>query len=240
MLSNTNSFKAPGPSGIQHILIKKASSSLHTLLLLLYNICLSSSNIPDEWKNSNIILIPKPCEWEGNLDLTRPITLIETARKGLSSILTKRVTDICKNLNILQGNNFSVLKNTSTTSPIHIINSLLEDAREKHSEIWCTFQDMRRAYDSVSWQMLELAMIRIKMNPTYITLCKNIHIMRQNQILTEYELTSSYPVMDGLDQGEVNAPILWRIFYDPLLCLIKIHHASNGYSITAKWTSSIL
>ena len=46
--------------------------------------------------------------------------------------------------------------------------------------------------------------------------------------------------MDGLDQGEVNASILWRIFYDSLLCLIKICHASNGYSITAKWTSSIL
>ena len=170
--------------------------------------CLSNADIPTKWKNSNIVLIPKPCEWEGNLDLTRPITLIETACKGLSSILTKRISDICKNLNILQGNNFSVLKNTSTASPIHIINSFLEDAREKHKEIWCTFQDMRRAYDSVSWQMLELAMLHIKMNPTYITLCKNIHTMRQNQIITEYEPTAPYSVMDGLDQGEVNASIL--------------------------------
>ena len=99
---------------------------------------------------------------------------------------------------------------------------------------------MRRAYDSVSWQMLKLAMIHIKMNPTYITLCKNIHTMRQNQILTEYGLTSSYPVMDGLDQEEVNASILWRIFYDLLLCLIKTCYVSNKYSITAKWTFSIL
>ena len=32
---------------------------------------------------------------------------------------------------------------------------------------------------------------------------------------------------------------LWRIFYDPLLCLIKTRHASHGYSISTKWTSSI-
>src|SRR6185369_5203656 len=27
-------------------------------------------------------------------------------------------------------------------------------------------------------------------------------------------------VQDGLDQGETHSPILWRIFYDPLLCAI--------------------
>ena len=169
---------------------------------------LHESDTLQEWKNANVILIPKTFDWEGNLDLTRPITLIETARKGLSFILTNRISQTCKNHNILQGGNFSVLKGTSTTAPIHIINSILEDARENNKEIWCAFQDMRRAYDSVSWEMLHFALKRIKMNPFYISLCGKIHRQRQNQIFTEYGLTAPYLVLDGLDQGEVNAPIL--------------------------------
>lgn len=37
----------------------------------------------------------------------------------------------------------------------------------------------------------------------------------------DHYYTDSYEVGDGLDQGEVWSPILWRIFFDPLLCKLK-------------------
>ena len=91
---------------------------------------------------------------------------------------------------------------------------------------------MKRVYDSVSWNKLEHAFKRIKMNSKYISLCNKIHNQRLNQVITEYGYTDQYPVHDGLDQGEVNAPILWRIFYDPLLCYINNHHSTDSYTIT--------
>ncbi|KAG9304321.1 hypothetical protein G9A89_019883 [Geosiphon pyriformis] len=39
--------------------------------------------------------------------------------------------------------------------------------------------------------------------------------------MTDFGLTSGYHVHDGLDQGEVFFPLLWHIFYDPLLCKVK-------------------
>ena len=47
--------------------------------------------------------------------------------------------------------------------------------------------------------------------------------------------TNGDQVEDGLDQGEVNAPIHWHIFYDPLLTEIKAQRAELGYSINTKW-----
>ena len=181
-INESSSHKAPGSSGIQNILIKNASSLLKQHLLEIYNLCLLETNMPDKWKNAVITLIPKPKEWEGNLDITRPITLIETARKGLSKILTNRITTICKSNSILKGNNFSVLKDTSTSVPLHTLNNLFEDARQFKKEIWCAFQDMRRAYDSVSWSMLKLALQRIKMNSDYIQLLDNLQNNRNNQV----------------------------------------------------------
>ena len=63
---------------------------------------------------------------------------------------------------ILKGPNFAGLPGCSTENPIHIMNMLMEDAKEKGKEMWILFQDMRKAYDSVSLEMLQLALRRIK------------------------------------------------------------------------------
>ena len=68
---------------------------------------------------------------------------------------------------------------------------------------------------------MEAALKRIKMNQTYMDILKDLHCNRTSCIITAHGYTDPYVVQDGLDQGETHSPILWRIFYDPLLCAIK-------------------
>ncbi|GBB85357.1 hypothetical protein RclHR1_11900007 [Rhizophagus clarus] len=44
---------------------------------------------------------------------------------------------------------------------------------------------------------------------------------RSNQVFTAYGNTSSYRVRIGIDQGEVISPLLWVIYIDPLLTVLK-------------------
>ncbi|KAG9302193.1 hypothetical protein G9A89_020627 [Geosiphon pyriformis] len=104
--------------------------------------------MPKEWRIAQIILIPKPKEWDGNIDITRLITLIENTRKILTKILTARISKACELYNVLKGYNTSVLKNTSTAVPIHVINVVAKHARKFDNKAWFTFQDMKKAYDS--------------------------------------------------------------------------------------------
>jgi len=130
-LRDAPSNKAAGPSNIPTECWKKAGKKTKEALLNLLNQCLIQKDIPDEWKKATVILIPKPKNWQGNVDITRPITLIETARKLLTRILTDRIATICHQNKILQGNNISVLKDTCTYIPIYtIINNIAEHARE--------------------------------------------------------------------------------------------------------------
>ena len=41
-----------------------------------------------------------------------------------------------------------------------------------------------------------------------------------NQIFTPFGLTDKYDVLVGIDQREVICPLLWYIYYDPLLSYI--------------------
>src|SRR6185295_18770523 len=67
------------------------------------------------------------------------------------------------------------------------------------------------------------------MNRKYIAIMKDLHLNRKSSVITAYGPTSPHHVQDGLDQGETHAPILWRIFYDPLLCVVGKLTASTGY-----------
>ncbi|KAG9297355.1 hypothetical protein G9A89_005639 [Geosiphon pyriformis] len=67
---------------------------------------------------------------------TRPIALIETAWKILSKILSDWISLACSRFNVLHGDNFLVLKSTSTQSPIFAVESVMEDALEKNKKLW--------------------------------------------------------------------------------------------------------
>ena len=82
--------------------------------------------MPKAWKKTNTILIPKPKNWHKNIDITRPIVLIETARKIFTKILTNRLERVCRQYDILKSNNCSVLKETSIYVPINILTNILD------------------------------------------------------------------------------------------------------------------
>src|SRR6185437_7110835 len=51
-------------------------------------------------------------------------------------------------------------------------------------------------------------------------------------------LSQPLVAQDGIDQGEVISPLLWRIFYDPLLSRIQ-SDPRLGYTMSSSWRTSI-
>src|SRR5947209_11232276 len=90
---------------------------------------------------------------------------------------------------------------------------------------------MKKAYDSVSWFGLLKALKRIKMNENYINLLRDLYTTRWSFIITDYGPTEPHHIEAELDQGEIHTLILWRIFYDPLLCKINNTKSQTDYNI---------
>ncbi|KAG0365641.1 hypothetical protein BGX24_004032 [Mortierella sp. AD032] len=135
---------------------------------------------------------------------------------------------------IFKGPNFSVLKGTMTKDPIHILNAVMEDAREYKKEAWVLLQDMRRCFDSVSCAkggMLELGMKHLRIPQEFIDLCLLVAANKSNQVITTYGLTEPYNPRCGLDQGGVECPLLWRIAYEALLA--RVWEDEHGYLMTS-------
>ena len=105
--------------------------------------------------------IPKETDWQYNLNNVRPIALLETLRKCMTKILTNRLTQVFGEKKILKGPNLAGLPGSSTEELVHIINAIMEDAKDNNKELWLVFQDMKKAFDSASLQALELAIRRL-------------------------------------------------------------------------------
>ena len=85
--------------------------------------------------------------------------------------------------------------------------------------------------------MLKKVMDRLKIPTQFTDFILQLFQDRKNQVFTEYGLTDPYDVQIGIDQGEIISPILWCIYYDPLLC--EIDQQKLGYTITQCWYLAI-
>jgi hypothetical protein len=135
VIHNMSSESAPGISGINYAIFKHIGPKAHKLLSIIYTKILNTGNIPNKWQQNLIYPIPKKPNWEHNLNLTRPITLLETGKKIFTKILNNRLAKIFTTHPILSNLNWAGLPQGSTKEPINILNNILEDAREFHKEI---------------------------------------------------------------------------------------------------------
>ena len=207
-ISKLPNGKACGPTGISYEMIKHLGPTCITALTALFNRCLLNGDIPKVWKHSRIFPIPKKTVFEGNLNLTRPISLVEHIRKLYTKIITNRLSFVFSQHPILSPYNYVALPNNSTSIPIHILNNLIEDANCNHKEIWLLSQDMSKAYDSVNFTLFEHSLSCLALPPQIINILTNLLANRQNRVITNLGLTSPYQVNNGIDQGETITSLL--------------------------------
>src|SRR5581483_4029533 len=127
----------------------------------LARMCFILGDIPQEWREATVYPIPKPMEWEYDLNKTRPITLLECVRKAVVKIISKRLSNLLSKHKVLKGTNHARIPGSNTTFPLRIIRSIIEDAKNRNKELWVLFQDLSKAYNHVNTKMLDRAMSRI-------------------------------------------------------------------------------
>ncbi|CAB5390508.1 unnamed protein product [Rhizophagus irregularis] len=124
------------------------------------------------------------------------------------------------------------LPKKSTFEPLRIVNEIINYAEQNKKEMWFLMLDMSKAYDRINIPMLENAMRRIKLPEILIKILTGLFTNRTNQVFTPFGLTDSFDMLTGIDQGEIISPLLWIIYYDPLLA--KIRNTNLGFKMEAK------
>ena len=91
-------------------------------------------------------------------------------------------------------------------------------------------QDIKKTFNLISLEALKMAIKRIKLPEVTMSLILNLFQGRQSCIIMHQGHTEAFEISDEIEQEEVLLPLMWRIFYNPLLKRIQ-KDASLDYTI---------
>ena len=231
VISSLPNGSAAGLSGISYELIKNLPDSASKYLRDFVSNCYTSHMIPSHWKDATIYPIPKPYDWNCYLNNTRPITLLDTARKIMTKILNRRLNAILANNNVLKGQNYAGLPGSNCSTPITILETIIHDAKSNNKPLFIFLQDISKAFDSMDTRMLRLAMNRLQIPANFTNLVIDLFTDCHNSVITAYGSSPYYKTEIGIDQGETLSPLLWVIYIDPLLTRLN-KTAASPYTIS--------
>src|SRR3989440_1965283 len=184
VISSLPNGSAPGLSGISYELIKNLPDNASKYLRDFVSNCYTSHMIPSHWKDATIYPIPKPHDWNCYLNNTRPITLLDTAKKIMTKILNRRLGAILANNNVLKGQNYAGLPGSNCSTPITILEMIIHDAKSNNKPLFIFLQDISKAFDSMDTRMLRLAMNRLQIPTPFTNLVIDLFTNRYNSVIT--------------------------------------------------------
>ena len=105
----------------------------------------------------------------------------------------------------------------STVEAIKILQLVKNDAKVNKRHLVIAYLDIEKAYDSVNPVSIEKSLQLLKFNKEYWEILNETFKKRSMRVITKAGYTKIFRPHTGLEQGDPSSPVLWNIFYEPLL-----------------------
>lgn len=213
-LKSTASGRAPGLDGIPSDILKNGGEKMCEALLDLFNRCLLSGTVPQDFRDALLITIYKRKGDRADCGNHRGISL-SIAGKVLPKIVLNRLKIISEE--VLPECQCGFRAGHSTSDMIFTLRQLQEKAAEQHQPLYVVFVDFSKAFVTVErttlWKVLETHGCLDKL----INIIKQFHDGMKAQVTVSGEPSDAFVVNHGVKQGCVLAPILFSLYLTAVL-----------------------
>ena len=217
-----SSGKAPGSDAIPAEIYKAGGPPVAETLTELFHIMWRKEAIPQEFKDVTIIYLFKR---KGNpqvCDNYRGISLLSIAGKILARVLLNRLNDHLERSGLLPESQFGFRKNRGTIDMIFTARQLQEKCQEQNVDLYMTFVDLTKAFDTVSREGLWEIMAKFGCPPKFIVMVRQFHDGMLARVQNDGEFSDPFPVTIGVKQGCVLASTLFSMMLQMLSRMVKM------------------
>jgi hypothetical protein len=200
-------YKSPGSDKIPAELIQAGGDTLLPAIHKLINSVWIKEELLDQWKESIIVLIHKKGD-KTDCNYYRGISLLSTSYKILSNILLSKLIPYIDQ--IIGDHQCGFRRNRSTTDQIFCIRKILEKKWEYNETVHQLFIYFKKAYDSVSKEVLYNTLIDICVPMKLVRLIKMCLNETYSKVRIGKHLSDSFPIQNDLKQGDVLSPLLFK------------------------------
>lgn len=221
VINGTHNWKTPGPDQIQNFWYKRLTYT-HTYLTDILNNLIKDTNETPKFLTQGITYLkPKDANDTKDPAKYRPLTCLQTIYKIFTGVISTKIKQHCYNNNIITENQKGCKQNSQGCKEQLIIDSvILGQAKQKNRNMYLTYIDYKKAYDSIPHDWLIHVLNIYKINPTIITFMEalmskwstKLQIQTSNNIHT----SSDIPIKCGIFQGDTLSPLWFCLALNPL------------------------
>jgi hypothetical protein len=218
-LQQLKNHKAAGVDGIPADVLKHGGLALRALLTKLFNLCLETGAVPQDWKDAVVCSLFKN---KGDKEVCgnyRPISLLSTAGKAFSRVLINRLMDDEAFDTLVPESQCGFRRERATVDMLFCARQLQEKCFEQQRPLFSCFIDLTKAFDTTNRVGLWVVLGKFGFPSRVVDVLRAFHDGMSARLVRDGALSDSFGITNGVKQGCVMAPQLFSLYLAAALLL---------------------
>lgn len=232
------SGKAPGADGLPAEVFKHGGPHLTRHLTHILNQMWHDEEVPQDFRDAQIIHIFKRKGDRSVCDNHRGIALLSIPGKILARVILNRLSTYVSEIGLLPESQCGFRSGRGTMDMIFTARQLQEKCREQNRDLLAVFVDLTKAFDSVNRPALWAILHKIGCPAKFVNIIRSFHEGMEACVIEAGETSPKFAVTNGTKQGCVLAPLLFSIFFSMTL-LVAFRDCEVGIPIQFRTDGNI-
>jgi ribonuclease HI/endonuclease/exonuclease/phosphatase family metal-dependent hydrolase len=214
-------YKAHGPDDIPNIVLQQCASLIQERLIRIFQAILNLDLYYDPWREFTTVVLRKPSKPSYTVPKAyRPIALLSTMAKALTSLVAEIISDSVEIHQLLPKTHFGGRPGRTTTDAIHYLVHKIKAAWREDQVASILFLDVEGAFPNAVTKRLIHNLKKRRISGILVRFIGRLLTNRRTRMRFDDYISDSIDINNGIGQGDPLSMLLYIIYNADLLEII--------------------